>query len=468
MAIDASIPLRATHGGFDILDSAAKVQQLKAGNIQLADLARKQQEQAKQDQEDSVIQGALQQTQGDMGKAIDLTAGKIRPERTAELQKFNTEHTASLLTVAKAKNELEADTNSKLAALVEQARSLPPDQYASQYQNIVAAVTKLKPELTDHIDPENPIPQDHLSALQMGFITQANYHAQAVAAQSAAEEARKAALAPFQQKKAEKDANAETEVSLSMKAAAGDNQAESALQRLDQSRRSSRPVNNIVTGTDAKDIADAIENGDQPPTLQGLYRNAAPVRAELARRGVPLAKMETDWKATQKYIGTLNGSQQVRLRQAVETASESVDKISDLYQQLQKAAPTGGFKAWNKGVLATAKQLPGTAGSLATNLEAQIADLTSELGNVYMGGNSPTDHSLSLAGKNLSGDWNKQTFEDAIKQIKLNIKIRQNSISHGAPSGIGASQYFQGGQTAQAPADNSSDPFTQFGGSAKK
>jgi len=108
MAIDASIPLRATQGGFDILDSTAKVQQLKAGNFQLAELARKQQEQAKQDQEDNIIQGALRQTQGDMGKAIDLTAGKIRPERTAALQKFNTEHTASLLTVAKAKNELEA------------------------------------------------------------------------------------------------------------------------------------------------------------------------------------------------------------------------------------------------------------------------------------------------------------------------------------------------------------------------
>src|SRR3954468_6995222 len=87
---------------------------------------------------------------------------------------------------------------------------------------------------------------------------------------------------------------------------------------------------NLMTQNDAKDIADAIENGDQPPTLQGLYRNAGPVRAELARRGVPMAKMETDWKATQKYVGTLNGSQQVRLRQAIETASDSVDKIDQL------------------------------------------------------------------------------------------------------------------------------------------
>jgi hypothetical protein len=78
------------------------------------------------------------------------------------------------------------------------------------------------------------------------------------------------------------------------------------------------PRQNLTIGsTDVKDIADAIESGDQPPTLTGLYRNAAPVRAELARRGVPVARMETDWKATQRYMATLNGPQQVRLRQAI-------------------------------------------------------------------------------------------------------------------------------------------------------
>jgi hypothetical protein len=131
------------------------------------------------------------------------------------------------------------------------------------------------------------------------------------------------------------------------------------LKRLDQSKREARPVNNIMTSNDAKDIADAIASGDQPPTLQGLYRNAGPVRAELARRGVPLAKMETDWKATQRFMGSLNSTQQVRLRQAISTASDSLDKIEDLYNQLQAAAPTGGFKAWNRAVLTGAKQLPG-------------------------------------------------------------------------------------------------------------
>jgi hypothetical protein len=172
------------------------------------------------------------------------------------------------------------------------------------------------------------------------------------------------------------------------------------------------------------------------PTLQGLYRNAGPVRAELARRGVPLAKMETDWKATQKYVGTLNGTQQVRLRQAIETASDSADKIDQLYKEYHSIVGDAGMKSFNKVGLSTAKQLPGRAGAVATALDAQIADLTSELGNVYMGGNSPTDHSLSLAGKNLSSDWNRETFEEGIKQVHLNIGIRQELDYSCQPAGV--------------------------------
>jgi hypothetical protein len=255
------------------------------------------------------------------------------------------------------------------------------------------------------------------------------------------DKAAQTALDKLQEQKPEK---IPTEAALALKAAQGDPVANAALKRLDQSKRESRPVTNIMTGNDAKDIADAIENGDQPPTLQGLYRNAGPVRAELARRGVPLAKMETDWKATQRYITTLNGTQQTRLRQAISTASDSLDKIEGLYAEWQQLGPASGIKILNKGALAASKQLPGRTGAVATALDAQIADLTAELGNVYMGGNSPTDHSLGLAAKNLSSDWNKETFDEALKQARSNIKIRQNSITHAAPAGVG-SEYFQGG-----------------------
>ena len=201
---------------------------------------------------------------------------------------------------------------------------------------------------------------------------------------------------------------------------------------------------------DAKDIADAIQNGEQPPTLQGLYRNGAPVRAELARRGVNLAKMEVDWKATQRFLNTLNGPQQLRLQQAVSALPPMLDKIQGLYDEWKRVGTTSGIRIFNKASLEAAKQLPGRAGAVAQALDTQIADLTSEMGQVYMGGNSPTDHSLGLAAKNLSGDWNDETFTEGIKQARDNVKIRKNSIENSYPEGV-SGQYLPTARGSQPP-----------------
>ena len=178
----------------------------------------------------------------------------------------------------------------------------------------------------------------------------------------------------------------------------------------------------------AKDIADAIEKGLQPPDTRGLYRMGAPVRAELARRGYDLTHAQLDFQATQKHLATLNGAQQTRLRQAIGTASDSLGVIEDLAKQWDG----GGFPPLNRVKLALAKNggLGPKAQQIATNLEAQITDVTSELGNVYMGGNSPTDHALQLAGKNLSADWNRDQLLSAVKLARTNLQIRNNSIAN--------------------------------------
>jgi hypothetical protein len=231
-----------------------------------------------------------------------------------------------------------------------------------------------------------------------------------------------------------------------------------------------------LSSSDVADLADSIEHGLQPPTVKGLYRNGAPIRAELARRGFNLAKAETDWNATQKHISTLNGPQQERLRQAVQFTSESLPIIENLYNEWKANAT--GFKTYNHAALAGSKQLPGKPGQIANQLEAQIADLTSELGTVYQGGNSSTDHGLSLAAKNLSADWNEQTFTAALKQIKQNLAIRRNSIMTSQPMGISQnSPYMPTTETAQptntaatAPpaAPTGGDFFSKFGGKARQ
>jgi hypothetical protein len=189
-------------------------------------------------------------------------------------------------------------------------------------------------------------------------------------------------------------------------------------------------------GGDAKEIADAIKRGDQPPTITGLYKVGAAVRAELARQGVPLARMEQDWKATEKYMSTLNGPQQTRLRQDISTVSDSLDKVEGLYDEWETLAHESGYRKINHATLEAMKQLPGRAGAVAQALEAQIADTTAGLGTIYMGGNSPTDHSLELAGHSLSSDWNDETFREGLKQAKENVKIRNNSIVNSKPAGV--------------------------------
>lgn len=198
--------------------------------------------------------------------------------------------------------------------------------------------------------------------------------------------------------------------------------------------------------SDVQLIADGITEGKQSPVLSGLYRNTGAVRAELQRRGYNHAVALNDWNSIQAHLKTMNGSQQERLRQAISFTSDSIAKIEDLYNQWQKVGVTSGWKAFNKASLATAKQLPGEAGAIASNLETQIADLTSELGTVYKGGNGSTDESLRLAGQNLSADWNEATFKRAVSQLRQNLQIRRNSILTSAAVGVSKdSPYVPGG-----------------------
>jgi hypothetical protein len=230
---------------------------------------------------------------------------------------------------------------------------------------------------------------------------------------------------------------------------------EDARKRYQQADDRPRITVNAGSSDDMGAIADAIIAGDQPPTLQGLYRNGAAVRVALAKKGFNLAQAETDWKATQKHIATLNGAQQTRMAQAVDNAAHSLDVIEDLANQWDG----GKFPLLNKARLAAAKQgaLGAKAQQIATQLEAQISDVTSELGNVYMGGNSPTDHALSLAAKNLSADWTRDQLKSALGLARKNLQIRLNSMKNAGVAGASEGNPY-------APKDNAKSKDADAGG----
>lgn len=186
------------------------------------------------------------------------------------------------------------------------------------------------------------------------------------------------------------------------------------------------------------EIAKAIASGNQPPDLKGMYRHGPAVRKALQDMGYNLTDAQQDWSAVQKHIATMEGPQQLRMRQAIDNTYHSLDVIEDLSKQWSDYSARGLLPILNRAQLALAKagQLGKDEDSkkaaqiIATNLEAQIADVTSELGNVYMGGNSPTDHSLELAKKNLSADWSESQLHGALEQARRNLTIRDNSIKN--------------------------------------
>lgn len=220
-------------------------------------------------------------------------------------------------------------------------------------------------------------------------------------------------------------------------------QAQDALvrgERLAQAGRSTYGMD-----VDPKEIADEIEAGRQEPTLKGMYRYGAAVRTALGRKDYNLVQAQLDLEAIKKHIATMNGAKQVALRQAVDFTYESLDVIEGLYKEWKATGLPSGFKDFNKVALSVASKLPGKSGAIASTLLGQINDLTAELGTVYKGGNSSTDDTLRLAGENLKGEWNTETFAKAMEQIRKNLKIRKNSYTLSVPFGMSsASPYAKG------------------------
>jgi hypothetical protein len=203
-----------------------------------------------------------------------------------------------------------------------------------------------------------------------------------------------------------------------------------------------------LTKEDANDIAEAIVRGDLPPTLRGLYKNAGPVLAALAKKKLPdgsyfnLSLAALDFDATRKFLATKNNDRQMRIRESISTLEHALPLINDLYTELEKELKHTGFKYLDKAQLKIAKNLPGKAGQLAHQLDAEIVDVIEALANIYMGGNSPTDKALDLAKQQLSSDWNPETFKAALKQAMANVSYRKAAMNASVPFASPNNKYY--------------------------
>lgn len=205
-----------------------------------------------------------------------------------------------------------------------------------------------------------------------------------------------------------------------------------------------------------------IMNGTIPPDRAGLGRNAGwlKIQSQLANKGFNLARAELDWKAAEAFTRSINSQQQIRLRETAATLKQMIPDVQSKYDEWRKQGLASGVRVFNKAALKASENLPGKAGEAARALDIQISDMVSELGQTYMGGNSPTDHALELAQKNLSGDWNAEQFKAALDLLNKNLGYRVNAIMNADVAGSSEGSPYNPPKTNPSPATSGGNQST--------
>lgn len=197
-------------------------------------------------------------------------------------------------------------------------------------------------------------------------------------------------------------------------------------------------------------IADAIANGDQPPTLTGLYGMSAPIRSKLEENGVDLTKLQLQYKAAEKQIQSLNGPQMTRFVGLGNSVVNTIDEVRRLSQQMQLS----GVPVFNRAKLQTYAQTMGNSpqGQLTAQYLAAVNTLKEEFANLANGGYAPHEAAWKLADQQINGDYGTQELGASLDEVQRLIKYRLNAVPGLSQYGPGTNEYL--GANA-APAEGS-------------
>ena len=192
-----------------------------------------------------------------------------------------------------------------------------------------------------------------------------------------------------------------------------------------------------------------VINGTIPPTSSGMGGATIfnYVRAGMAATGQDLTQLTNEWTATQKYIASANSPAQVRLKQAIGSVTQGIGQLKSDAQKWN----AGGFAPLNAANLKIA--LSGAYGqdaqTIAASFQQQSTIIQDELGQTFMGGNSPTDKALDMAGSVFNTSWSYDTLSSALDQLNTNLNFRMNAINSVNVGGLG------GGNDPYAPNNGS-------------
>jgi hypothetical protein len=149
-----------------------------------------------------------------------------------------------------------------------------------------------------------------------------------------------------------------------------------------------------------------------------------------------LTKASLDYGAHQTFIRTLNGRQQVQIRQSANTVIPALDKLQDLTADLEKLIPRSNVKAWDQLSVGAAKDWAAfgpEAQGVAAQLRAQAVTIVPELANIYQAGGVPTEQAMKLAEQAIDPKGTPNQLRAQIALARKNLVWKTNAIQATVP-----------------------------------
>lgn len=217
--------------------------------------------------------------------------------------------------------------------------------------------------------------------------------------------------------------------------------------------------------SNAEVIADGVHNGTIDPNMPGMYGTKPQVIAAMAAKypNDNLVQMQQQAAAANRNIQSMNGPQQLRLRQTIgEIAGQNGQPgMLDKLQSVADDWNGSGLPALNGANLLAAKN--GAYGETgiekATQFQAELADVTPALATVFSNGNAATDKALANAQNVFMADTSKDAFDKLITLARQNLAYRQNALDQ-APAGAAGNRYNFAGSLPTGEPVNGAPPVT--------
>ncbi len=170
-----------------------------------------------------------------------------------------------------------------------------------------------------------------------------------------------------------------------------------------QGKPSASLIVNPGKEADTTSNAESIVNGTLLPSMLSkrsadfnhLIAVANKVSIEKSGKPMNFTKLQLDYEASKRFVGSLNGNQMIRFKGLAGSVVNTIDEVKNLAEELKQ----GGVQRWNQAKRDTILQVYGNTpqSALAARYVSAVNTLKEEFANLAQGGYAPTEEAWRLA-----------------------------------------------------------------------